>query len=312
MPPVSSEATIRSLILAYSRHASEHYRGSGPRGEYSNIVAALKRLSLAYGDQSPASFGPLALKHLRQQWIEEGLSRGYINASVNRIKRMFRWAVSEEIVSPDVLTALNAVPGLLAHRTSAREPDARHPVSWDQVEPVLTQVAPVVRDMILIQWYTGVRSDSLCHAKANQFHETPEGLVWKPKHKSQFRGQDLIVPIGPQCAFVLSPYLTKQDFLFQPCDARINRRYGQRYSTSTYRQAVQRGQVRAGVRVLSVKPPRLGWVPHQLRHARGTLVRERLGIEAAQAVLGHSDLDATQLYAQRSLTLAWKAAKELG
>lgn len=311
-PLVAPDSTIRSLILAYSRHALEHYHGSGPRGEYSNILAALKRLSLSHGDMAPTEFGPLALKNLRQQWIEDGLSRGYINSSVNRIKRMFRWAVGEEIIPPHVLTALNSVPGLLAHRTAARETEPRTPVTWEQVQPVLDHVSTTIRDMILVQWYTGVRSDSLCQAQSCQFIETDQGLVWRPRHKTQYRGHELVVPIGPQCRCVLSSYLPKVGFLFQPCDDRKNRRYGQRYSPSSYRQAVHRGQQRAGLRNLQADPPILGWVPHQLRHARGTLVRSKFGIEAAQAILGHSDLDATQIYAQRSMDLAWQAAREMG
>ena len=54
------------------------------------------------------------------------------------------------------------------------------------------------------------------------------------------------------------------------------------------------------------------WHPHQLRHTHATEVRRRFGLEAAQAALGHSKADVTQLYAERDLALAAKVAAELG
>jgi site-specific recombinase XerC len=54
------------------------------------------------------------------------------------------------------------------------------------------------------------------------------------------------------------------------------------------------------------------WHPNQLRHTRGTEVRKRYGLEAAQVVLGHSRADVTQVYAARDLALAEKVAREVG
>jgi integrase len=49
-----------------------------------------------------------------------------------------------------------------------------------------------------------------------------------------------------------------------------------------------------------------------LRHTAGTAIREEMGIEAAQALLGHSRLDVTQVYAEKSKALAREAALRLG
>ncbi len=51
---------------------------------------------------------------------------------------------------------------------------------------------------------------------------------------------------------------------------------------------------------------------NQLRHSRGTEVRKQYGVEGAQAVLGHVRADVTQVYAQKSLELAMKIARETG
>jgi integrase len=54
------------------------------------------------------------------------------------------------------------------------------------------------------------------------------------------------------------------------------------------------------------------WHPHRIRHTTGTEIRRRYGAEAAQIVLGHATLDATQVYAERNLALAERVAAEMG
>jgi len=54
------------------------------------------------------------------------------------------------------------------------------------------------------------------------------------------------------------------------------------------------------------------WTPNQLRHAGGTEVREKFGLEYAQAVLGHSSMNTTEIYAKVSFEKAAKVAKEIG
>jgi site-specific recombinase XerD len=54
------------------------------------------------------------------------------------------------------------------------------------------------------------------------------------------------------------------------------------------------------------------WHPHQLRHATGTAIRGRFGLEAAQAVLGHSELSSTQIYAENSLEAAREVLRQIG
>jgi integrase len=54
------------------------------------------------------------------------------------------------------------------------------------------------------------------------------------------------------------------------------------------------------------------WHPHQLRHNRGTEVRRKYGIEAAQVALGHARADVTEVYAERNLEQARKIAREMG
>lgn len=52
--------------------------------------------------------------------------------------------------------------------------------------------------------------------------------------------------------------------------------------------------------------------PNKPRHAHGTAVRHRFGLEAAQVVLGHERADVPQVYAERNLTLATRVAADIG
>jgi hypothetical protein len=91
------------------------------------VQSVIKRLRQWYGKTQAVEFGPLALKALRQRMIDEGLSRNAINRHVGRIRRIFRWAASEELLPVTTHQALPTVPGLRKGRGEARESDPRAP-----------------------------------------------------------------------------------------------------------------------------------------------------------------------------------------
>ncbi len=61
-------------------------------------------------------------------------SRKYINKAVDRIRRMFRWGVENELVPPSVKQKLEAVAGLRKGRSKARETEARRPVPQEHID----------------------------------------------------------------------------------------------------------------------------------------------------------------------------------
>jgi integrase len=54
------------------------------------------------------------------------------------------------------------------------------------------------------------------------------------------------------------------------------------------------------------------WHPNRLRHSAGTKIRREFGIDVSRAVLGHSKVDTTEIYAERDLAAAKEAAARLG
>ncbi len=91
----------------------------------------------------------------------------------------------------------------------------------------------------------------------------------------------------------------------------------ERYTVPSYGRAVSRGVEKANVRRGGLAgagnyDPVAHWHPNQLRHAHGTEVRRRFGLEAAQVALGHERADVTQVYAEKNLALAARVAAEIG
>jgi hypothetical protein len=123
----SDSLFVCELILAYLRHCQEHYRK--PDGSHSSelglVRLAMRPLRELYGRTLCVEFGPLGLKATRDKMITGGLSRGVINAHVGRIKRMFRWAVENELAPANVYHGLQAVTGLQRGRSVARETACR-------------------------------------------------------------------------------------------------------------------------------------------------------------------------------------------
>src|SRR5262245_48095778 len=106
--------TVAELLLAFLPHAERHYRH--PDGtltsEIPSLRAAIRATRQLYGHTPVTEFGPLALKAIRKRMIDSGLSRPVVNSRVGRIRLMFRWGVSEELVPETVYRALTTVAGL--------------------------------------------------------------------------------------------------------------------------------------------------------------------------------------------------------
>lgn len=117
-----SGLTINELILAYVKFVDGYYVKDGrPTVEPTNVRLVMRLLRQLYGRSPVSSFGPLALKAVRNEMIRAGDCRTEINRRVGRIVRMFKWGVSEELVHPFVYESLRTVSGLRKGRSGAGE-----------------------------------------------------------------------------------------------------------------------------------------------------------------------------------------------
>jgi integrase len=127
--------------------------------------------------------------------------------------------------------------------------------------------------------------------------------IWKYTpftHKTKRRGKIRELPVGPKAQKILQPYFDKcsneEQFVFTT-------QKGLPYRPQYYRTVIDRACKKAGV-------PH--WFPNQLRHAAGQEIRDKFGIEYAQAALGHASIKTTEIYAQVNYEKAEKVAREIG
>jgi site-specific recombinase XerD len=215
---------VNDLILAYWRHAEIHYRDADrkPTQELSNIQDALRPLRKQYGNTWAAEFGPLALRSLQKEMIRSGLCRTTVNARINRIRRVFKWAVGFELIPPAVYQALQAVPGLQRGRTEAREPNEISPVPIERVDATLPYLNPVVRAMVRIQLLTGCRTGGVITMRGCGLTLGEPNWVYRPsRHKTKWRGKDRVIILGPKAREILREFLDRdtEAYLFDPRDA---------------------------------------------------------------------------------------------
>jgi integrase len=314
IPPIGERpqvVTVREVCDRFTVYAKGYYRkGGGPTTEVAIVTAACRHATALVGDLPAESFGPLALKGVREHLVEAGLARSTVNGFIARIRRAFRWAASEELIAASVPTALATVPGLRAGRTAAREPAPILPVADDVVEATLSKLPSVLADMVRLQRLTGMRPGEVCDLRPCDLDRSGDVWTYRPaSHKTEHHGRERVVFIGPKAQGVLLKYLARaaSDRCFRPCDSEAKRRAaahaarvtpescgampgtnrvetpswrpGKRYGASEYRRAITRAATAAGVAT---------WSPNQLRHAAATEVRARFGLEASQVVLGHA------------------------
>lgn len=149
MPPDPKEPqeqlTIVELISWFWKHVETYYqRQDGtPSKEVTNFKLALRPVRRLYGRTPAADFGSRSLKAVRKPMIHNGGTRRYVNKHIGRIKLMFKWVASEELIPPSVYRALQTGSGLKGGRTEARETKPVMPVPDEHVDAIKMHVRRV-------------------------------------------------------------------------------------------------------------------------------------------------------------------------
>jgi integrase len=331
--------TVTEVILAFDKYAEQRYPPSGR--ELENFRLALQPLRELYGHTPVCNFGPKALKAVQQRMIELKWCRAVINRRTGRIKTLFRWAESEELVPPATYHTLQTVRGLPKGMPGVRESPPTEPAFWEHAEKVVPFCPRTVAAMLRLQWLTGMRSseirvmrtmdldrsDSRCWYYRPGSDAGPQG-----QHKNAWRGQERVVVLGPQAIQEVTPWLHEDEpaaYLFQPrqaveeCNARRRaqrraprtpsqqarkrnakplRAPGVLYTASSYAHAVARACAKAGVK----------FRPYALRHGRKMQVEAAVDVDAARTILGQRSIHATQHYGKLDLRRATEVMTRLG
>jgi integrase len=170
--------TVNEVLLAYIGHAERHYRGSdgSPTGETQHIKVVCRYVRELYGYSPATEFGPLALKAVRQKFVQAGWCRRSVNQQTERVRRAFRWAAGEELIPFEVYQRLTAVTGLQRGRTEIRETEPVKPVNNEVVDATLTHLNRYVRGLVEFQRLTGCRPGEVCRLRRCDIDTG--GAVW--------------------------------------------------------------------------------------------------------------------------------------
>jgi integrase len=343
--------TVVEVVVAYLEHAKSYY-GDGSRSEFANMRHALKPLRTLYGRTPAREFTPQKLKVVREKFIALGWSRKHINQNVQRIGRMFRWAVGEGLVGPEIPQALAMLPGLRKGKTTAPEGRKVRPANDKLVDATLPLLSPIVRSMVELQRATGARPGEVVLIRPCDVDRSSDVWEFRPAtHKNAHREQDRVIYLGPAGQHVLRPYLLRdaESYCFVPAEAvakqrearhtarqtpikygnrpgsnrrrKPKRQAGERYTTQSYLSAVRRACDKAFPipDAIADDPAAVAkwyaehrWSPNQLRHGMATRVRREFGLESAKVLLGHSQLNTTGIYAEQDRQRAIEVAKRIG
>lgn len=319
-----SALTVNDVLLAFTQHAQSYYSKEGR--EFEQFKPVLRLLRESHGCTPANCFGPKALKVIRKRMIEEDWSRKVINRRITRVRTMFKWAESEEMVPAGTTHSLATVSGLKRGEQGVRETSGVEPVFWDELAKVLPHCPSTIRTMLQLQYLAGMRSKEVRIMRWCDIDRSdPSCWFYRPaKHKNDWRdnGQQRVVPLGPKCIELLQPWVAKKsgdDYLFDPQDA-TNEMIAQRvtgkgrkreavthassrcYSANTYAQALNRACTRVGICFRA----------YGLRHGRKMIIEREIGTEAARVVLGQKSIQSTQHYGKHDLARAAEVMKQVG
>jgi integrase len=288
-----------------------------------------------HGDTVAEDFGPSALKEIRELMIhgyehpkyasQARLCRIQINRRIKRIRRMFKWAVENELVGGEVLLRLQAVAPLKQGRSAAKESPGVKPVARAVVQETLPLLRPMTQDMVVLQLETGMRPGELVAMRACDIDMSGKTWLYRPsQHKTWHHGYDRCITIGPRGQAIIRKHLTTdmQATLFSPRAIMEQRRLAMRAKRKTKVQPSQQDRRKAKPKkrpatmytVLAYgrciteaikrynkdKPEKerlLHWHPNHLRHLRALELKRQFGLDVARAILGHKQPCITEMYA---------------
>jgi integrase len=337
--PAPESLSVNEVILEFWKYAEGHYGINNK--ELEQFRYSLRPLKTLYGTHPAARFTPKCLKVVRQNMVDLGWCRSVINRRLTRIKTMFNWAVSEELVPPSIAHGLREVKGFRKGEKNVRESNPVQPAFAEDMLAALPHCPRPVAAMLELQWLTGMRSGEVRVMRTLDIDQAnPDCWLYRPgsdagphgQHKNAWRGQDRVVPLGPRCIEILKPWLRPDDpaaYLFQPRIATEDRNAkrkalrktprtpsqlarkrkkhpkrapGDCYSEETYPRAVARACKKASVR----------FHPYMLRHGRKMDIERAEGSEAARCVLGQKSIQSTEHYGKIDVGCAAEVMGRLG
>lgn len=234
IPSQTSFLTVADLVARFMAHAEQKYRRAdgSPSPEVACFAASFRPLAKHHGHTLVKDFGPLALKAVRQKMLEMDWSRTEINRRVSRIRMMFKWGESEELIPASTYHALQTVSGLRIGE--AREGQPVLPVPESVLAVTLPLLPTVVKAIAEFQLLTAARPGEVLTLRVRDIDRSGKvefapgfvvetgATIWSvrlERHKNAHRGQQRILLIGPKAQAVIAPLLLGKgpdEYIFSP------------------------------------------------------------------------------------------------
>jgi integrase len=335
------EPVVADLVNAMIKHSISYYRDpttGKPTSQLGVIKSALRELDL-YLEMKIKDFKPSVLVAVRAAIVNRDIipqSEGApkkklcissVNNAIVKIRQMFKLGVGWELVPVEIYQALACVQHL-NWRTAPtlRNPDKIAPVPVEYFRLIMPHLKPMYRAVLTVHLATGMRVKELCSMRWSEMTEVEPGLwCYAPaEHKNSHRGDPRLIYMKTDLIDLMRSVrkpLWDKDAVWCQRGVGKSAGYSGMISGDGYARAIEGAQKRYNEGRLAInqgartdkkkldttsakRAPMEHWTPLQIRHTVATQVRRTHGLEGAQAVLGHSTLDATQIYAEKRDDLA--------
>lgn len=295
-------ATVAELCAMWDRHCREYYRRPD------NAILGARMFRNLFGNAAVAELTHADMLKLRDALVRSGICRTTVNRRLWVVKAMLGWALDEALIPAAVKAELTQVKGVKRGRTQAPEMPPVRPVDDATIEATVAAMTPNTADMVRVHRLTGMRPCELCALRWSLIDTSRTPWIYRvppEANKNSWRGeigQPRVVLIGPKARAILerhrggdipfSPLRSMAEHMAARKAARVTPAYaraksphvprvlGERWTTDAYTKTI-----RAACQKANLTP----WGANRLRHAFGTEVRRSFGLEAARAVLGHTN-----------------------
>lgn len=326
------DATIIECVAAYKSYLNDYYRNSP--ASLNRVKYVFTHLVHLYGRMLAEEFTAVHLRAVRECLIKEKLARTTINERIRIIINMLKYCASVEMIPPEPYQKAATLEPLKPGRSAARETEPVKPVPQEHIDAVLERVNISIAAMIRLQLLTGCRPGEIVGLKREDLDTA--GDVWileLQDHKNAWRGRERILYFGKKAQAILKAFFILRkpgEYLFQPMDCyrertaagithrrpnqtdnprKSERTISDHYDVRAYARAILNACAEHPLKKWKKVP---AWSPNQLRHNAASELRRQYGIEVTRAVLGHSCLSTSEIYAEADQSVVIKIMREIG
>lgn len=289
--PVREEVTVGVVCRMFME---QRFPSLGP-SEQRIYKAAVSRLMRWNGSVPVAKFGPKALDAYAQRLDAEGLSRQSVSHYVNRVLRVMKHGLLQEVVPASIWMVINEYTPRLGKQTVAKP----LPSYAEVTKAIASMEYPEASDFALVLLYTGMRTNELATMRVSDLTDSGSIMLYTPaSHKTAHRGKSRTIVIGPRAITIIRPLLIGKapDALVMPLP-KVPQKCG-RPNKLGWTATNLAYHLDGGCKQAGIDP----FTPHQIRKVAATHIRKTYGLEAAQIMLGHSSAAVTDaVYAQRDI-----------